>query len=146
MTLTIPQDIPQASARFAERRPLRLAIRRGIMETCPHCGKGALYRSYLKVVDNCSACGEDLTHQRADDAPAYLTIFIVGHFIISGIVATEWFEPNAPFWIPAVIWSALTIVVSLLLLPRIKGGMIGLQWANRMHGFGGPDRNDPAST
>ena len=36
------------------------------------------------------------------------------------------------------------LVLSLVLLPMIKGALIGLQWALRMHGFGaGPDPADP---
>jgi hypothetical protein len=32
------------------------------------------------------------------------------------------------------------MILSLWLLPRVKGALIGLQWAFRMHGFGsGPD-------
>ena len=125
------------------RRPLGLAMRRGFSGRCPNCGKGKLFRAYLKVVDNCDVCGEDLLHQRADDAPAYFTIVIVGHFIIAGVLATRVRRPRTlPFWIPALLWSALALASSLLLLPRIKGALVGLQWANRMHGFGGPDKAD----
>jgi len=35
-----------------------------------------------------------------------------------------------------VLWLPLTLVLSLWLLPRIKGALIGLQFARRMHGFG----------
>ena len=119
------------------RRPVGRAMRRGALCRCPACGEGRLYRAYLKVVDNCARCGEDLRHQRADDAPAYFTIFIVGHFIIAGVLATEFVAPNSPFWVPALFWSALALAWSLWMLPRIKGALIGLQWANRMHGFGG---------
>ena len=122
------------------RRPLGRSLRRGFAGRCPACGKGALFRAYLKVVDHCEACGEELSHQRADDAPAYFTIAIVGHFIIAGVLASEWVAPDSPFWIPALIWSALALGSSLILLPRIKGTLIGLQWANRMHGFGAPEK------
>ena len=118
-------------------RPIGLAMGRGFLCRCPHCGEGKLFRAYLKVVDNCSACGEDLTPQRADDAPAYLTIFIVGHFVVSGVLASEFVAPDSPFWVPALIWSAAAVVASLWLLQRVKGALVGLQWANRMHGFGG---------
>ena len=122
------------------RRPVGRALRRGFAGHCPNCGKGKLFRAYLKVVDRCAVCDEDLSHQRADDAPAYFTIAIVGHFIIAGVLATEFVDPDTPFWIPALAWSALALASSLLLLPRIKGALIGLQWANRMHGFGGPEQ------
>lgn len=118
-------------------RPIGRAMWRGFRCRCPNCGEGKLYRAYLKVVDNCAACGEDYTHQRADDAPAYMTIFVVGHFIVSGIMATEFVAPDTPFWVPALVWSAAAVVASLWLLPRVKGALVGLQWANRMHGFGG---------
>jgi uncharacterized protein (DUF983 family) len=123
-----------------KRRRLGLAMRRGFVCRCPNCGEGSLYRAYLKVVDRCQACGEDLTHQRADDAPAYFTIVIVGHFTIAGVLATEVVAPNSPVWVPSLFWSALALIASLWLLPRIKGALIGIQWANRMHGFGGPEK------
>jgi len=129
-------DLP---LRVAKARPVGRSIWRGVRCRCPACGAGKLYRAYLKVVDHCPACGEDLSHQRADDAPAYMTIFVVGHFIVSGILATEFLAPEAPLWVPAAIWSALALLASLWLLPRMKGGLVGLQWANRMHGFGGTD-------
>ena len=130
-------DLPLA---IETSRLLGRSLRRGFAGRCPACGRGALFRSYLKVVDHCQACGEDLSHQRADDAPAYFTIAIVGHFIVGGVLASELVAPDTPFWIPALIWSALALGSSLILLPRIKGAMIGLQWANRMHGFGGPEK------
>jgi uncharacterized protein (DUF983 family) len=127
-----------SSMTIEKPRPLGLAMRRGFRGRCPNCGEGRLFRAYLKVVDRCEACGEDLSHQRADDAPAYFTIVIVGHFIIAGVLATELIGPDLPFWVPAGVWSAMALAWSLWLLPRIKGALVGLQWANRMHGFGGP--------
>jgi len=133
-------ESPVSTILVENRRPVGLAMRRGLFGRCPNCGKGPLFRAYLKVVDACPVCGEDLHHQRADDAPAYFTIVIVAHFIVAGVLATEFVAPNAPFWIPSLIWSALALLSSLWLLPRIKGALVGLQWANRMHGFGGPEK------
>lgn len=73
-------------------------------------------------------------HQRADDAPPYLTIFVVGHIIIPLMLFVEkMWHPD--LWIHFILWLPLTTFLSLWLLPRIKGGVIGLQWAFRMHGF-----------
>lgn len=123
------------------QRSAATAIRRGFACRCPNCGEGKLYRKYLKVVDACAVCGEDMSHQRADDAPAYITMFVVGHFIVAGIVAAEEWWPNSPIFLPALGWSAMAALSSLWLLPRIKGALIGYQWAMRMHGFGGPERD-----
>ncbi len=122
------------------QRSLGLAVRRGFLGRCPHCGKGRMFRAYLKVVDACPVCGEDLSHQRADDAPAYITMVVVGHFIVAGIVAAEELWPTLPLLPLGLAWSALAVLASLWLLPRVKGALVGLQWALRMHGFGGPEK------
>jgi uncharacterized protein (DUF983 family) len=132
-----------ATAPGAEQRDLGAAVRRGLSERCPHCGEGRLYRAYLKVVDACPNCGEDLSAQRADDAPPYITMLIVGHFIVAGILAADDLLPDTPMLLTGLFWAALTVAASLALLPRVKGALVGYQWALRMHGFGGPEK-EPA--
>jgi uncharacterized protein (DUF983 family) len=113
----------------------------GACARCPACGQGKLFRSYLSVATACDHCGQDFTGHRADDAPPYFTIFVVGHIIVGGALALEQkFHPET--WVHLALWLPLTVLLSLLLLPPIKGALIGLQWANRMHGFS-PDP-DPA--
>ncbi len=135
-------ETPDAPAAAADR-PVQGAMLNGLRHRCPKCGTGALYKSYLKVNDACPACGEELHHQRADDAPPYVTIFIVGHIVVGGILSLEQsYEP--PTWVHLSIWLPLLLVLSLWLLPRVKGAFVGLQWALRMHGFGG-DGHDAAA-
>ena len=74
---------PQRDARSTGARPTWQSLLRGASLKCPACGVGALFRRYLKVADNCPHCGESLHHHRADDAPAYFTITIVGHVVVS---------------------------------------------------------------
>ena len=118
------------------------AMRRGLAQKCPACGTGTMFSSYLKVHDTCPNCKEELHHQRADDAPPYITIFIVGHIIIPGILILE--KAYAPAtWIHLAIWLPLMLVLSLTILPRIKGLFVGLQWALGMHGFDENAEPDP---
>jgi len=123
------------------RRDLGPATRRGLLGRCPLCGEGRIFRAYLKVVDACPHCGEDLSPQRADDAPPYITMLIVGHFVVAGIVAAEELWPNAPVLLGAILWALLAGALSLVILPRVKGALVGYQWAMRMHGFGGPEKD-----
>lgn len=117
-------------------RPLATAMWRGIKCRCPACGEGKLYRQYLKVADECSVCKEELHHHRADDAPPYFTMFITGHIVIAGLLMLEQaYAP--PTWVHLAIWMPMLVVLSLVLLPPVKGALVGLQWALRMHGFGG---------
>ncbi len=132
-----------ATAGGSNRRDVALAARRGLVGRCPCCGEGRIFRAYLKVVDACPACGEDLSPQRADDAPAYITMLIVGHFIVAGIIAAEELWPDSPVLLGSIVWTLLAGAVSLVMLPRVKGALVGYQWAMRMHGFGEPDKEPP---
>jgi uncharacterized protein (DUF983 family) len=127
----------------AAPREIGTAVWRGFLGRCPNCGKGRMFRAYLKVVDTCPVCAEDLHHQRADDAPPYVTMLIVGHIVVAGVVAAEEIWPTSPMWLGFIVWIWLTFVLSLLILPRVKGALVGYQWALRMHGFGGPERQAP---
>jgi uncharacterized protein (DUF983 family) len=139
---TNPTTLIFGAAASRPARDVQQAIARGLKQTCPACGKGALFGKYLKVVDACPDCGEALHHHRADDAQPYFTILIVGHIIGGGVLWLEnTFAPAT--WVHAVIWIPATLIMSLLLLPRVKGALIGLQWALRMHGFDGEGK-DPA--
>ena len=127
------------AARPAER-PLGRAIKRGMLNRCPACGSGKLFRGYLKPVDVCASCNENLSHQRADDLPPYIVITIVGHIIVAGLLLVEKLA-DWPMWLHMTVWPLLTIILSFALMQPVKGGVVGLQWAVRMHGFGGePDR------
>jgi uncharacterized protein (DUF983 family) len=136
-------SISTSSDLSAPGRSVPDAMRRGAAGKCPACGKGQLFSRYLEVEHRCSECAEDLYHHRADDAPAYMTILVVGHLVVAGVMMVEdYFHPE--YWVHLLMWVPLTIGLSLLFLPRIKGALVGLQWALRMHGFGGLDALDPA--
>jgi uncharacterized protein (DUF983 family) len=117
-----------------EKRDVFQAMKRGLAGRCPRCGEGKLFKAFLKVNDECPTCHQDLSHHRADDLPAYLVIVIVGHILVPIFL---WIETN---YSPAValqlsIYLPLTLLASLALLQPVKGAVVGLQWAFRMHGF-----------
>jgi uncharacterized protein (DUF983 family) len=116
------------------KRDFSTAIQRGVLGCCPNCGKGKLFRAYLKVADACPVCGEDLHHHRADDAPAYFVILLVGHIVVplALFVETEFYPA---YWVHLVLWLPLTLGLSIGLLQPIKGAIVGWQWAHEMHGF-----------
>jgi uncharacterized protein (DUF983 family) len=122
----------------APERDVFKAMFRGARLRCPNCGARALFSSYLRVADTCPACGEALHHHRADDAPPYFTIFIVGHIVVSLLMTVE-LTYAPPIWLHLAIWLPLAAALCLLLLPPVKGAIVGLQWAHRMHGFGGEE-------
>ncbi|MGJ8529729.1 DUF983 domain-containing protein [Maritalea sp.] len=110
------------------------AMKRGIIGRCPKCGKGHLFQGYLKIQDSCSNCKEALHHHRADDAPPYITMAIVGHIVVGLIFHLETSYEIEPMI--HLYWSIPTmLILSLGLLRPIKGMIVGLQWANYLHGF-----------
>jgi uncharacterized protein (DUF983 family) len=118
----------------AEPVTVSTAMWRGFRGRCPNCGKGKLFRAFLKVTDRCDACGEEFHHHRADDFPAYLVIVIVGHIVVPLVLHVETtYAP--PYWVHAALWLPLTIGMSLALLQPVKGAVVGLQWQMGMHGF-----------
>ena len=122
-----PADLPE--------RPLWPALRRGWSCRCPNCGAGPLLRAYLKVRDHCPVCGEAFHHHRADDGPAYLTILLVGH-ILAPLIYFVFVTYRPEPLVMASVFTVVTIALALFLLPRLKGMLVALQWAKRMHGFG----------
>jgi uncharacterized protein (DUF983 family) len=135
--IELPSSMAISGAAIPLEKPKRdvfQAMWRGARGRCPYCGEGRLFARYLKVADDCPHCNEALYHQRADDAPPYFTIFAVGHIIVPLMLAFEVaFRPA--LWIHMLVWGPATIALCLILLPMIKGAVVGLQWANFMHGF-----------
>ncbi|NOZ31699.1 MAG: DUF983 domain-containing protein [Alphaproteobacteria bacterium] len=137
------QPIIYGEADAPQKRPVWPAIGRGARGRCPNCARGKLFRRYLKVVDRCEVCAEEFFHHRADDAPPYITMLIVGHLAIGAMLHLEMTiepDPRLYLWVilPAIV------VVSLAILQPIKGAIVGLQWAHRMHGFD-PENADELS-
>jgi uncharacterized protein (DUF983 family) len=130
----IPITTDPLATETPERR-WRSAMWRGFRCRCPRCGDGHMFRAFLKVSDRCGHCGEDLHHQRADDAPPYFTISIVGHIVVPLVIVVEklW---HPPLLFHFLLWLTVTLALTLVLLPLVKGAIVGLQWALRMHGFG----------
>jgi uncharacterized protein (DUF983 family) len=54
--------------------------------------------------------------------------------VVGLLLAVEMAYRPAPR-VHAVIWLPLTVLLALLILPSIKGALVGLQWALVMHGF-----------
>jgi uncharacterized protein (DUF983 family) len=130
MTLTLESS----ALGTAEDRSWKQAMWRGTRCNCPACGEGRMFSRYLKVADRCANCGEELHHHQADDAPPYFTMFTVGHIVVPLVLVVEklW-APSLP--VHFMLWTAVTLALTFALMQPIKGAIVGLQWALRMHGF-----------
>jgi uncharacterized protein (DUF983 family) len=115
------------------------AVARGIRNRCPVCGEGKVFAGYLRVVGTCAHCGAPLGRLRADDAPPYFTIFLVGHLLLPPVL---WIEKayQPPMWLHMVVWLPAFALACILLLRPAKGATVGLM--SRL-GFGAGPEDDP---
>jgi uncharacterized protein (DUF983 family) len=113
-------------------RPLLPAMLRGLTGHCPHCGEGQLFYRYLKINHDCPACGHELDRYPADDGPAYFTILLVGHLVVAPLLFFPfiWQAPVA-LVVPGILIPLATL--TLTLLPRVKGAVVGLLYANNVN-------------
>jgi uncharacterized protein (DUF983 family) len=107
-----------------------ISIRRGLRLRCPSCGDGALLEGYLRPRHVCDRCKEDLGALRADDGPAWATILVVGHLVSPAFVLFARPDAAATLY-PFLIMAGLVVVLTLALLPRMKGLFMAAIWASR---------------
>ncbi|WP_417581896.1 DUF983 domain-containing protein [Pelagibacterium sp.] len=127
--------MPYTDLTLRPARPTWPAMLNGLKCRCPNCGQGKLFSSYLKVADQCDFCGTELFHHRADDAPPYIVITIVGHLAVGAVLHMEMSSTPLPALTYLWVMIPLIIISTLALLPITKGAIVGLQWARYMHGF-----------
>jgi uncharacterized protein (DUF983 family) len=104
--------------------PLGTALGRGLAGRCPVCGVGRLFSGFLRVVPQCEHCAAPLGLARADDAPPYFTILIVGHIVIPGLLIMQRLD-DPPAWLLSAIFLPLTVILAVGLIRPIKGATVG---------------------
>ena len=68
---------------------------------------------------------------RADDAPPYFTILIVGHIVIPAMLIMQKLD-DPPTWLLSAIFLPLTVILALGLIRPIKGATVGLMLSFNM--------------
>jgi uncharacterized protein (DUF983 family) len=107
-----------------------LAISRGLRGHCPHCGEGRLFQGFLKLRPACDRCGLDFNFADAGDGPAVFVILLGGAVVVAAALITEVvYQP--PYWLHAMLWLPLILLVTLAPLRPIKGLLIALQYHHR---------------
>ena len=102
----------------------------GLAGRCPRCGEGRLFKGFLSLNPRCEVCGLDLGFADSADGPAFFIMSIVGILVVGLALAVEFaYEP--PIWLHLVMWSTLTVILSLALARPAKALMIALQYHHR---------------
>src|SRR6187401_3486875 len=104
-----------------------LPIGRGLRGRCPRCGEGHLFQGFMTLRPACERCGLDYSFADAGDGPAIFVILISGFIVVGAALIVEVvYQP--PFWLHALLWGPLILVVTLLPLRLLKGLLIVLQY------------------
>ena len=107
-----------------------LPIGRGLSGRCPRCGEGHLFQGFLTLRPACERCGLDYSFADAGDGPAVFVILIGGGIVVFAALMTEvLFQP--PYWLHALLWLPLILVVTLAPLRLLKGLLIVLQYHHK---------------
>lgn len=115
---------------MSERWPPVSPFRAGLMCRCPRCGRGRLFRGFLKVAERCEVCGLDLKAEDAGDGPAVFVMFLTGPLVVGLAIWTEiMFQP--PYWLHMVLWIPTILAASLGLLRPLKSLLIALQYRHK---------------
>jgi uncharacterized protein (DUF983 family) len=115
------------------------AILAGLSCRCPRCGKGKLFQGFLTLGPRCEVCGLDYGFADAGDGPAVFIMLFAGFIVVGAALVTEiMYRP--PYWVHAVLWLPLIVIVTIGPLRPMKGLMIALQYYHKAAEgrFGGP--------
>jgi uncharacterized protein (DUF983 family) len=110
--------------------PTELPIGRGLRGRCPRCGEGRLFQGFLTLRPACERCGLDYDFADAGDGPAVFVILIAGAVVVFAALMTE-IVYRPPYWLHAVMWLPLILIVTLAPLRPIKGLLIALQYHHK---------------
>lgn len=102
------------------------ALVRGARGLCPRCAEAKLFRKWLKPVGRCAHCQQDWSLQQADDFPAYIGIFVVGHLLAPIVIAM--ISGGMSAWATLAILLPASIVLLLVTLQPTKGAVIAFLW------------------
>jgi uncharacterized protein (DUF983 family) len=106
------------------------SVARGFRRCCPRCGERGMFRGYLSVSTACRRCGLEFETIRSDDIPPYFTVLIVGHLIVPLLLIIEQ-HSAPPINLMLGIFLPLTLALTLMLLPFVKGAVMGAIWMSK---------------
>ena len=128
--LSLAVEITRLNRMAEQDHSLRAAARRGLGGRCPRCGEGALFAGFLTVAPRCERCGLDYSFADSADGPAFFVMSFAGFVVVCAALVVEvLFQP--PYWLHALLWIPLILVMTLLPLRPAKGLLIALQFHHK---------------
>ncbi len=107
-------------------------LAKGLACKCPKCLKNEIYRSTfdLRLQEKCTHCGLDLENNDSADGPAVFLIFILGFSLVPLALFIDHIM-DIPLWVHGVIWTVVTLGLTIGALKPLKSYIIYLQYKHR---------------
>lgn len=105
-------------------------IKTGWKGLCPHCGKGHMFKVWLKIADRCEVCGLNYRFAAPDDGPAFFSLCIVAFPLFFFVV---WLQVafSPPIWVHLIVSAPILGFGCVLPLRPIKGWLVASQYVNK---------------
>jgi len=118
------------SQESTDKDTFKWILRSGWKGLCPRCGRGQMFRSWLKITDRCDVCGLDYRFAAPDDGPAFFSLCF---FSLPPVAFLVWLQAahEPPFWVHLVTSLPLLLLFCLLPLRPVKGWLVASQYVNR---------------
>lgn len=97
---------------------------------CPDCGAKTLFSGPVQFSDKCDSCGLDYSAFNVGDGPAALLTMAIGALIIIAAINLE-IAAHPPFWVHALIWVPVTVILVVLSLRFAKGALLIAEHRNK---------------
>ena len=111
-------------------RPNGEIIRLGMAGRCPRCARGRMFKSRFEIADKCNVCGLVLSEHDAGDVAVVPALLVIGSVLVGLALWVEFkFEPA--IWVHIVLWTPLTLAMTMILVPKLKGIGVALQHKHR---------------
>ena len=119
--------------KVGEPKPSRPAfwatLARGARKTCPHCGQGALFKSWFRLRRDCPECG--LVYLR-NPGDIWLFWIVMDRIpIVIGLILIVFFGLRTHDWLPGLIFLAAMVVPLIYTMPHRQGVAIALDFLSR---------------
>jgi uncharacterized protein (DUF983 family) len=89
-----------------------------------------MFSGFLELAPRCDKCRLDYGFADAGDGPAVFVILIAG-FLVVGLAVVVEFVWRPPYWLHAILWIPLVLMVTLGLLRPLKGLLVALQFHHK---------------
>ena len=96
---------------------------------CPKCGANTLFDGLIAFAKSCRACGLDFSSFNVGDGPAAFLTLVVGALIVIGAVTLE-LAVSPAWWVHALIWPVLTLLLVVGGLRLAKSALIASEYRN----------------